>query len=292
MRYGGALAFLAVTWGLAPACVQTVDLAAPQDDDAGVVDASADARPDNVAQTDASDGGSACNAQADAGRKVCRVNGETCGLGSDCCSRRCTGSYCLPSGTCAPPYAQCAARRDCCSGRCEPHGPMGTLSCVPFCQIDGAPCRSAQACCSLACNFGVCGGPLCKTLGHFCDADGECCSGACQNTRCTSVAAACLPTGEACALDGGGPKCCSGECDAVTGRCDLGPGACREPSSPCARDADCCRGPCAPNVHGFLVCQAACLGDGADCNSDGDCCSQQCNGFPSRCGPPQPVCSP
>src|SRR5260370_7121805 len=148
MRYGSALAFAAVAWGLAPACVQTVDLAARQDDDAGVVDASTDARPDSAAQTDASEGGGACNAQAGASRKGFRGNGDMCGLASDCCSRRCRGNYCLPSGTCAPPYAQCATRSDCCSGRCEPYGPMGTLSCVPFCQIDGAPCRSAQACSS------------------------------------------------------------------------------------------------------------------------------------------------
>jgi hypothetical protein len=73
-------------------------------------------------------------------------------------------------------------------------------------------------------------------------------------------------------------------CNPTTQRCDLGPGACREPGTPCVVDGDCCRGHCTMGAGGVPACTAPCLQDGADCNSAGDCCSGTCSGSPSKCG--------
>jgi hypothetical protein len=100
----------------------------------------------------------------------------------------------------------------------------------------------------------------------------------------------CRPSGEACTGGDAGVGCCSGICNASTGRCELGPGACREPGTPCTVNADCCRGECKPGSSGIPVCTAPCLADGANCNSGGDCCSSTCTGSPSTCGNKAPLC--
>ncbi len=230
-----------------------------------------------------------CPAGGDAA--TCQSNGQGCRDATSCCSGRCEGGYCLPPGTCSPPGAPCNDRNSCCSGRCEP-GARGSLSCSQFCQANGAPCDDPDDCCSLACNGGQCGGPICKTASENCSGDVECCSGKCAMGRCAIMTNSCLPTAEACAGDAG-PDCCSSVCDEMTGRCDLGPGNCREPSSPCTSDSDCCLGTCSRGSQSGLpgsvpTCTAACLFQGQDCNSNGDCCAGVCGGAPSRCGPSCP----
>ena len=240
---------------------EDVDLAAP---DAGCV------------------GDAACAPAPDA--SVCRENGVECGAPDDCCSRRCEAGLCLASGACAAPETPCATRSGCCSGRCEPFGEGSGLVCLNYCVANGGACDKAQRCCSLACNGGVCGGDAaCKIVGDGCSTDAECCSNKCDQNRCQNdPSATCRPSGEGCEDDAGIP-CCSKVCSALTKRCDLGPGACREPGTPCVQDGDCCRGQCLES-RGAFVCTAPCLANGAACNSGGDCCAGGCRGAPATCG--------
>jgi len=259
---------------------------------------------------DATSRDSGCSFALDGSDSACRPNGSACRATKDCCSGRCEDGYCLKLGACAAPGAPCNTRSGCCSERCEPVGRNGGLACGPYCQADGARCAEASDCCALACNGGVCGGALCSVIGSSCGRDSECCSDRCEMGRCVPTAVACLPTGEGCSADGGGgfggpmgpnqnqsgfgSRCCSGFCEARTGRCDLGPGFCREPSAPCNIDSECCRGSCLRNAQGGggdeNVCTAPCLADGEDCNSNGDCCDGLCGGTQSRCGAFPMVC--
>ena len=225
----------------------------------------------------------------DAAGGPCRENGSMCRSTRDCCSGRCEQGYCLPSGACAAPGVACSTRSSCCSGRCEPLGRSGALACTQYCQADGTRCADPSDCCSLGCNGGTCGGSLCETSGAPCAGDSQCCSAQCNGNRCAPAPTSCLATGEGCG-DESGVKCCSGFCNARTGRCDLGPGGCRETSSPCNVDGDCCRGQCLRDPQGVDVCTAPCLADGQDCNSNGDCCDGVCAGSPSRCGALSPGC--
>ncbi len=225
---------------------------------------------------------------------ACAANGALCRNGTDCCSGRCEGGYCLHEGTCTGPGSACDTRSGCCSQRCEPNTRTGALECGQYCLANGARCREASDCCSLGCNGGTCGFPICQTAGSPCNADGSCCSGRCAQTGCAETVANCLPSGEGCGQDGG-MKCCSGVCNGKTGRCDLGQGgACREPSSPCTADSDCCRQHCVRNPQdprGGSVCMAPCVADGQDCDSNGDCCAGSvCTGKPTLCETPTIGC--
>ena len=307
------LALLGAAFAVAAvACGEDVDFSSGRAVDAGA--ALADAASGVDAPVGAVDGGDArdeagrdapCSSGSDAAL-ACRPNGAICRATKDCCSGRCEGGYCLKLGTCAAPGAPCSTRSSCCSGRCEPTGRSGALACGQYCLADGARCSSASDCCGVACNGGTCGGPLCSVVGTTCQRDSECCSGRCNGGRCGEAPASCLPTGEGCGVDAGaqgpfgpGLRCCSDVCDPRTARCDLGPGGCRETSTPCDVDSDCCRGTCRPDGQlgnggvsnaGVSVCTAPCLADGQDCNSNGDCCDGVCGGVESQCGIPMAAC--
>ena len=291
--FARALAALVAAF-VAAACGEDVNFNAAPAGDAAVKEAAASLDgATNDGSTDASQAGDASPCSSDAATGMCRSNGQMCERASDCCSMRCESApgdytdYCLPSGTCSAPGAECENRGTCCSGRCEPGGPHGSLECGPFCQPNGSPCESPQDCCSLGCNAGVCGGPICGALESVCSDDSGCCSGRCSSGHCAPTAEQCFTTGEECGADTG-MYCCSQLCNTATGRCDLGPGACREPSSPCIQTDpmdECCLGSCQPNAQeGVPVCTAQCRGQGADCGSDGDCCTGfVCGGTPSTC---------
>jgi hypothetical protein len=284
-RLPSPLAALAIAL-VAAACGEDVDFGAAPGGDAGARDAALD-RETVDAAADAPTGGDAAPC-SDAAASTCGPNGQSCRFSTDCCSLRCQGAggpeaYCLPSGTCSAPGAECEIRNSCCSGRCEPGGPHGSLLCGPFCQANGSPCDDAQDCCSLACHGGICGGSICGVIGSACIEDSGCCSGRCDSGRCAMTTEPCFPSGESCGGDTGA-YCCSNWCDGTTGRCDLGPGNCREASSPCTVDTDCCRGKCQTNAEeGVPVCTAACLGPGVGCDTNGDCCAGTCGGAPSTC---------
>jgi hypothetical protein len=284
----------------AAACGEDVDFSSGGAD-AGADHALLEAAPGEAAPMLASDGEASTPSEAGpledattmesgcAGGSACRENGTPCRSTKDCCSNRCEEGYCLPPGACAAPGAPCSTRSGCCSGRCEPAARSGMLACAQYCLADGVHCQDADDCCSLACNGGVCGGALCLTAGSTCTTDSGCCSAHCEANHCVPVTAVCLPTGEGCG-DESGMQCCSDFCNAKTGRCDLGPGGCRESSSPCNVDGDCCRGQCERNAQGIDVCTAPCLADGQDCNSNGDCCEGLCGGPLSRCEALPPGC--
>ncbi len=224
--------------------------------------------------TDAS-GDSTCAPAA-----LCHANGGQCSVAADCCSSRCESGVCLAPGTCAGPRAACSTRSLCCSGRCESDDGTSRV-CQDYCLAVGANCDDGRRCCSLSCTNGTCGGAACTVVGQACMEDKQCCSKSCEDGHCAIDGAGCRRTGESCGADGGN-ECCSGACNAA-GRCDLGPGPCREESSPCVQDSDCCRGSCLADATGTLVCTAPCLTDGKDCNGGGDCCSGVCGGTPSTC---------
>ncbi len=302
-RLLGALAFLA--FAVLAACREDVAFTTPQGDassepvaqtgDASIVDsldATSDARFIGPSHRDGSVGDASCLFSDEGGRLLCNSNGTNCRTPTDCCSSRCEGNYCLPSGTCEPPGSPCATRTDCCSGRCEPNDSSGALTCQPYCAGNGSSCASAESCCSLACNGGQCGGPICGPVGTDCETNADCCAGKCEGAHCAETFGTCLPTGEACG-DDSGLSCCSGVCNEASGRCDLGPGPCREMSTPCASRGDCCIGQCIHSaVLGVSVCTAQCLSDGKDCNSNTDCCDGLCTGLPSHCGLPAGYCLP
>lgn len=238
------------------------------------------------------DGG--CPAELDAGPESCQANGSHCQTAHDCCTGRCELSYCLPMGTCSAPGALCDTRQDCCSGRCEPSSRNGTLECSPFCKADKTPCDNPNECCSLGCNGGMCGGPLCVTAGGKCTVNSQCCSVRCEGGVCFLPPSACVGTGEGCGSDAG-TMCCTGFCNGRTGRCDLSPyGMCLEPSSPCYMDSECCPplGLCVRNnMLGIDACTAPCQAEGQDCNSNGECCDGlACSGLPQRCAALPPRC--
>jgi hypothetical protein len=280
--------------------------------DAGPPDAIAMAAPDAPADAPGAEAGD--SASDDAGRDAaclvgdaavaCHPNGALCRSVKDCCSGRCEDGYCLKLGTCAAPGVPCSTRSTCCSGRCEPSGRDGATTCGQYCLADGAHCAGAADCCGFDCNDGICGGPLCSVIGTVCEHDSDCCSGRCDGGHCEAAFVTCLPTGEGCSADAGdgdpvmGPpepgapvgRCCSGFCETETGRCDLGPGSCREPSTPCDVPSDCCLGTCARNAAGVDVCTAPCLADGQGCNSNGDCCGGTCGGVQQQCMTALPAC--
>jgi len=269
---------------VAAACGEDVDFGSAPTLDAATREASAlDAAAGDAGGTPTDDG-APCSTMSDAGA-TCRSNGQYCSGPGDCCSARCDDSYCLPSGTCSPPGAPCEYGTQCCTERCTPGPRSGLSSCGPYCESNGASCDDAQDCCSLACNGGQCGGAICNVVDGTCVEDSGCCSGRCDGGRCMATSEACLPSGESCSGDAGF-ECCSGVCD-PTGRCDVGPGVgpggCRETSSPCVVDSDCCRGTCTPDSQQIPVCTARCLGPGNGCNSNDDCCSGACGGLPSTC---------
>lgn len=227
------------------------------------------------------DAGSGCTKGQPA---VCAPDGATCTSASACCSQRCEGGFCVTSGTCTAPGTACTTRSTCCSGRCEPTG--GDRICLGYCAADGAHCDGSQDCCSLACHANVCGGVICSVFGGSCAKNEECCSRSCDNGFCAvDSSTTCRASGEGCPTDAGA-SCCSGVCNQATARCDLGPGACRQPGTPCMVDGDCCRGLCKAGANGVPVCTSQCLADGAGCNSAGDCCGSVCTGAPARCGAP------
>ena len=295
---GAALAVAAV------ACGEDVDFSSGRPVDAGA--ALADATPGDDAPAGAVDGG---DARVDAGRDA------ACSSGSDAAiACRPNGAICRAKGLLlgalrerllpeardvrgarravqhAEQLLQRALRAD---------GPQRRAPCGQYCFADGARCARASDCCGVACNGGVCGGPLCSVVGTTCQRDSECCSDRCAGGRCGEAPASCLPTGEGCSVDAGaqgpfgpGLRCCSNVCDPRTGRCDLGPTGCREASTPCEVDSDCCLGTCRPDGQsaGVSVCTAPCLADGQDCNSNGDCCDGVCGGVQSQCGIPMAAC--
>lgn len=291
-----AVAFVSTTIALA-SCIDPVDFPrdardasavdAPSDASVALVDSSIDANP-----VEGSSNGGSCDF-----RTTCLPPGDPCVVDGDCCLQTCRMGICLENGACGAPGTPCQTRDICCSHRCEPSG-MSMGVCQPYCRADTAPCTEPLQCCSLSCNNGFCGGPICAKLGDPCMSDAQCCMGHCDTRHVPRVCdtfggqgmQTCRQTGEACGGVDGGSECCSHVCNAMTGRCDLGGGGCRENSTPCQMDSDCCtlisaqlQSKCLPNNQGVPVCVENCVANGQSCGTSNDCCSHKCRGTPSVC---------
>jgi len=78
----------------------------------------------------------------------CATNGQTCLVGSDCCSGLCGDGVC--QAVCGVVGTDCTMGSDCCSGICT--GSVCQAPCAP----DGKTCLLDSDCCSLNCVANVC----------------------------------------------------------------------------------------------------------------------------------------
>ncbi|WP_437908187.1 hypothetical protein WME95_10035 [Sorangium sp. So ce327] len=198
-----------------------------------------------------------CNAGICGG---CSSDGVACGSADACCSGVCAQGVCggaacshAPCEIGAPLAADCGGgaaelcRFDpfCCTTSwdeiCVGEVPrLCGLVCVE-CAADGSRCASGEACCSGACEDGVCR-PPCARDGQPCADSGECCNGSCQNGLCG---------GPACPSDGTGCGGCVAErCCAQLSQCLLSP--------TCADDVACFFG-CLDEGSGPAVCGFQCI---------------------------------
>jgi hypothetical protein len=139
--------------------------------------------------------------------------------------------------TCTP-----GGKRKCCQGlRCDQTvvaDVVGTFCCEP----EGAPCESAETCCSRSCDFLVEGGTCAPCRGRSCSSTQPCCGG----LDCTGgFCGGCRGRAVVCASS---DQCCFSDC--VSNACLSAAGG------PCAQDADCsacylshnCEGACVGGV--------------------------------------------
>ncbi|WP_437328526.1 hypothetical protein [Sorangium sp. So ce381] len=198
-----------------------------------------------------------CNAGICGG---CISDGDACGSADACCSGACAQGVCggaacshAPCEIGAPLAAECGGcaaelcRFDpfCCTTSwdeiCAGEVPrLCGLVCAE-CAEDGSRCASGEACCSGACEDGVCR-PPCTPDGQPCADAGECCNSSCQDGLCG---------GPACPSDGTGCGGCVAEsCCAQLNQCLL--------RSACADDVACFFG-CLDEGSGPAVCGFECI---------------------------------
>ena len=237
---------------------------------------------------DIADGSGATTGHGD-GPNGCMIDGDTCSIGTDCCSTRCETGVCLPSNSCLAPGATCVdgPTNNCCSSRCEPvEGHAGQTQCADICDGNGAACAKATDCCDLDCNAGKCGGAECKVESETCGHNADCCSNICTGGQCQLDAAntTCRGIGETC---NSGPQqgCCSMVCDDTQNppRCDFATTVCKAQNSTCTMDSDCCDAHCDPTTH---ECATVCIPTAGACTTGADCCSSICTAGSCAMAPP------
>ncbi|WP_437758078.1 hypothetical protein [Sorangium sp. So ce1389] len=198
-----------------------------------------------------------CNAGVCGG---CSPDGDACGSADACCSGVCEQGVC---GGVACSHAVCAVGApleagcgDCAAEICR-FDPLccsvawdeACVDAVPAlcgltcgaCAEDGDACTSGAACCSGACEDGVCRTP-CTPNGGACAADRECCEGDCESGVCGGPT--CPSDGTACG--GCVAESCCGELD----QCLVSPA--------CAEDVACFFG-CLDDGNGPAVCGFDCI---------------------------------
>jgi hypothetical protein len=221
----------------------------------------------------------------DAGAAVCRMPGDSCREGANCCSGVCgpkeTGGRhrCL----CQSP-ADCPAPRRCRAATCE-DGVCGTRITA------GDPCDDGNACTTddVCGDDGGCRGtPIpCHAI-DACHVAGVCDrrTGVCSNppapakTVCGSAPDLChLPPacdGAGACVDGDPVVCTAKDSCHAVGTCDLGTGACSNPQLP---DETACALPGGGSGH-------CCGGVCRECCADGDCgTGRTCSGGTCVCDP-------
>jgi len=181
-------------------------------------------------------------------------NGDSCFLGEECISGRCTngvccGTQCEDNEVCKVPGRE---------GVCTPINPAPECfddeECVDFPDEGDPGFCSDGFCCDQRCAEGRCDiagfeGLCIPTLddGEFCQDDRDCKSGFCTDERCCKE------------------RCDDGNCDNDQGICSsLGPNG-----DPCDLDEECTSGICDPFVG---ICCAVRCRDDQDCSQDGESC--------------------
>ncbi|HSM92710.1 MAG TPA: hypothetical protein VLT47_07440 [Anaeromyxobacteraceae bacterium] len=203
---------------------------------------------------------------------VCKTLGETCTVGSDCCSTNCKSGKCAAAYNCNASGDICYKGTDCCSGTCDLSNTTSLAGrCVRpngGCIQDGNPCSGSTGCCTRTCadpgsGVTVCmpaGG--CRMTGDFCDSTGACCGGYPDTMR----------------PDGYNIECKSSVSD-PTPRCNNG-GSCNPPGNICgvSKDVNASQNCCMPASYGGGSGKAACKQD--------DSGIWRCYGGPAVCKNP------
>ncbi|MGB8930647.1 MAG: hypothetical protein WCC48_05285 [Anaeromyxobacteraceae bacterium] len=225
---------------------------------------------------------------------TCKTLGESCAVGTDCCSTNCKSGTCTAAYNCNASGDICYKGTDCCSGTCDLSNTSSLAGrCVRpngGCIQDGNPCSGSTGCCTRLCadpgsGVTVCmpaGG--CRMTGDFCDSTGACCGGYPDTMD---------PTGY-------NIECKSSVSD-PTPRCNNG-GSCNPPGNICGVSKDvnasqnCCMGPDYGGGSGKAACKQddggiwRCYGGPAVChNPDGSVgnCVTLC---PTGFDPNKPEC--
>jgi hypothetical protein len=212
---------------------------------------------------------------------ICKLAGDPCTLGAQCCSKSCDPNAHQCVATCADIGSACNTAADCCSLSCN----SGTHMCSATCTSNTGTCGANGDCCSNNCQGTTCApvqGALCTTLGNSCTQDSECCSKYCDGTgHCEPAAgpSGCNATGDICYLSS---DCCTGLCTfqpgATAGLCTAltttGSGNCTVDGEPCTDGNGCCSKVCALQPSGVSICQVAsgCRVIGDVCQKASDCC--------------------
>jgi len=132
--------------------------------------------------------------------------------------------------------------------------------CAPL----GYACSSTEACCSMNCEGGFCGGQPkpCGQPGEACFSDPDCCSKRCVGGICLQ---SCKPTAEKCAL---GLSAARRGASAMSLR--------RSASHPASRQAGTAQNTANAAATTALAASARLQNMGADCTSAADCCDGYC----------------
>jgi len=288
--------------------------------DAALIDAgSADAlscTDDNLACADSAECCSGlCQGDVCYRPPTCTAIGDNCADSSECCA----GSLCrLPQsssqmicmvGLCKDEGETCAIDSDCCTLNCQPDMTCGPAS--GACSVVGDGCSVDGDCCSNNCGGTSCAGASanCDPIGEACTSHNSCCSDFCANTmggscgssdtgcRCLQVTD-CRAEGELCTSD---LDCCNQYCDRPGGPATVGNcaslGACTVVGEPCGNagiSSACCSNACVDDGSGVATCTylGGCLPINEICSDANQCCSGVCeqNGTTSdgrpvmRCG--------
>jgi hypothetical protein len=216
----------------------------------------------------------------------CKIQGDACSGGTECCSAICAFGACTTAKFCGSGGTPCTNDNDCCSMNCTDAGSPGATCSAEPCKEAGLACGSGAECCSGTCTGGSCellGGATCKTLGERCTGALQCCSKNCQglvdadNPGWCAPAYSCNATGDICYRE---EDCCSGICKKTDGaaasdpgRCETSPGGCTQDGIPCDNDSNCCTRRCL-DLGGGKVCQPSggCRMTGNYCDTTFSCC--------------------
>lgn len=232
---------------------------------------------------------------------TCRTLGETCGVGTDCCSTNCKNGVCAPAYYCNASGDICYQGSDCCSGTCDLSNTTSLAGrCVRpngGCIQDGNPCSGNSGCCTRLCadpgsGVTVCmSAPGCSMTGAYCDSTNDCCGGygdamrptgygiVCESStsdpaqRCNN-GQACNPPGNICGVSrdvNASQNCCMPSSWSGSGK-----PACKQDDAGIWR---CFGAPNIPDVN--IKCPTGydgtnpecCIADGQACEINAQCCN-------------------